>query len=165
MYCLFFIRVELVVDWKISGVHWTNYRIIFLDDTKFVEKSWTFLCQVFIYVDICWIKIYASWVGWFKREPCRIEDFIFVDASTTFRCLYPEWPHRQGGCLTCCGCTFESSWVHWFILFTRRSGGTAHEGGGATSQLDLPSLTPLSVAGCGWLRLRVPHWAASVYSK
>ena len=22
---------------------------------------------------------------------------------------YPEWPHRQGGCLTCCGCTFESS--------------------------------------------------------
>ena len=22
---------------------------------------------------------------------------------------YPEWPHRQGGCLTCCGCTFEFS--------------------------------------------------------
>ena len=21
---------------------------------------------------------------------------------------YPEWPHRQGGCLACCGCTFES---------------------------------------------------------
>ena len=27
--------------------------------------------------------------------------------------------------------------------------GTAHEGGGANSQLDLPSLTPLSIAGCG----------------
>ena len=27
--------------------------------------------------------------------------------------------------------------------------GTAHDGGGATSQFDLPSLTPLSVAGCG----------------
>ena len=27
--------------------------------------------------------------------------------------------------------------------------GTAHAGGGATSQLDLHSLTPLSVAGCG----------------
>ena len=27
--------------------------------------------------------------------------------------------------------------------------GTVHEGGGATSQLDLPSLPPLSVAGCG----------------
>ena len=36
-----------------------------------------------------------------------------------------------------------------YILCTRRSGGTAHEGGGATSQLDLPTLTPLSVAGCG----------------
>ena len=41
--------------------------------------------------------------------------------------------------------------LHRFILCTRRSGGTAHEGGGATSQLDLPSLTPLSVAGCGYI--------------
>ena len=39
--------------------------------------------------------------------------------------------------------------------------GYAHEGGGATSQLDLLSLTPLPVAGCGWLQLGVPHWAAS----
>ena len=28
--------------------------------------------------------------------------------------------------------------------------------GGSTSQLDLPSLTPLSVAGCGRLQLGVP---------
>ena len=34
--------------------------------------------------------------------------------------------------------------------------------GGATSQLDLASLTPLSVAGCGRLPLGVPHWATSV---
>ena len=34
--------------------------------------------------------------------------------------------------------------------------------GGATSQLDLPSLTPLSVASCGRLQLGIPHWAASV---
>ena len=34
--------------------------------------------------------------------------------------------------------------------------------GGATSQLDVPSLTPLSLAGCGRLQLGVPHWAASV---
>ena len=52
--------------------------------------------------------------------------------------------------------------LHRFILCTSRSGGTAHEGGGATSQLDLPSLTPLSVAGCGRLLLGVPHWATSV---
>ena len=33
---------------------------------------------------------------------------------------------------------------------------------GASSQLDLPSLTPLSVAGCGRLQLGIPHWATSV---
>ena len=32
---------------------------------------------------------------------------------------------------------------------------------GATSQLDLLFLTPLSVAGCGWLQLGAPHWATS----
>ena len=47
-------------------------------------------------------------------------------------------------------------------ICTRRSGGTAHEDGGATSQLDLPSLTPLSVAGCGRLQPGVPHWATLV---
>ena len=30
------------------------------------------------------------------------------------------------------------------------------------SQLDLPSLTPFSVARCGRLQLGVPHWATSV---
>ena len=34
--------------------------------------------------------------------------------------------------------------------------------GGATSELDLPLLTPLSVAGCGRLQLGAPHWATSV---
>ena len=34
--------------------------------------------------------------------------------------------------------------------------------GGVTSQLDLPSLTPLSVASCGRLQLGVPDWAKSV---
>ena len=33
---------------------------------------------------------------------------------------------------------------------------------GATSQLDLPSLTPLYVARCGRLQLGVPNWVASV---
>ena len=41
--------------------------------------------------------------------------------------------------------------LHQCILCTRRSGGTAHADGGATSQLNLSSLTPLSVAGCGRL--------------
>ena len=30
------------------------------------------------------------------------------------------------------------------------------------SHLDLPSLTPLSVAGCGRLQLGVPHWTTTV---
>ena len=34
--------------------------------------------------------------------------------------------------------------------------------GDATSQLDLPFLAPLSVAGCGQLQLGVPQWATSV---
>ena len=34
--------------------------------------------------------------------------------------------------------------------------------GSATSQLDLPFLTPLPVAGFGRLQIGVPHWATSV---
>ena len=33
---------------------------------------------------------------------------------------------------------------------------------GTASQLDLPSLTPFSVAGSGQLQLGLPHWATSV---
>ena len=52
--------------------------------------------------------------------------------------------------------------LHRFILCTRSSGGTSNESGGATSQLDLPCLTPLFVPGFGRLQLGVPHWATSV---
>ena len=42
------------------------------------------------------------------------------------------------------GCRVDSRrGLHRFILCTRRAGGTAH-----ASEFDLPSLTPLSVAGC-----------------
>ena len=34
--------------------------------------------------------------------------------------------------------------------------------GVTANQLDLPSLTPLSVASCGLLQLGPPHWATSV---
>ena len=52
--------------------------------------------------------------------------------------------------------------LHRFILCTRRSGGMPIRVGGATSQMDLPSLKPFSVAGCGRLQLEVPDWATSV---
>ena len=52
--------------------------------------------------------------------------------------------------------------LHRFTLCTRRTGGTPMRVGGATRQLDPPSLTPWSVAGCGRLQLGVPHWDTSV---
>ena len=45
--------------------------------------------------------------------------------------------------------------LHRFILCTSRSGSSAMRVGGATSQINLPSLMPLSVAGCGRLQLGV----------
>ena len=67
---------------------------------------------------------------------------------------YPEWPHRQGGWLA----------LRLHRLYDARGaqGGIAHVDRGATSQLDLPSLTPLSVAGCGRLQLGVHYLATSV---
>ena len=50
-----------------------------------------------------------------------------------------------------------------FKLYTRRSESTAHKGWGLRPcQLDLTTLTPLSVADCGRLQLGVPHRATSV---
>ena len=57
----------------------------------------------------------------------------------------------------------EAALIH--TICTRRSAGTQVlpiRVGVATSQLDLPSLSPLSVAGRGRLQLGVPHWATSV---
>ena len=75
---------------------------------------------------------------------------------------YPEWPHRQGGCLACCGCTFESRWCCTDLYCARGAQGVLPlRVWGATSQLDLSSLTLLFVASCGWLQRGVPHWVAS----
>ena len=51
-----------------------------------------------------------------------------------------------------------------YVLRSRGAQGVLPcEGRGITaSQLDLPSLTPLSVAGCGGLQLVAVHWATSV---
>ena len=85
--------------------------------------------------------------------------------------LYPEWPHRQCVGLAFWSRTFAADLVQqvlWFsariaVCNTRSSGGTALcRVGGATSQLDQPSLTPLSVAVVGWLQLGAPHRATSV---
>ena len=49
-------------------------------------------------------------------------------------------------------------WTHLYYA----PGGAAHEGHGCDQSIDLPSLKPLSVAGCGLQQLGVPHLAASV---
>ena len=111
----------------------------------------------------CAITIQAGgyWSCWWIQG---IWDLSKVYPYTLGIPIYPEWPHRQGGCLACCGCTFESRWGCTDLYYAR---GAQRElsmrVGGVTSQLDLPSLTSLSVAGCGWLQLGVSHWAASVH--
>ena len=68
------------------------------------------------------------------------------------------------------GRAFESRLVQQVLRFVFRVNRAIREAqevlpmrvGGETSQLDLLSLTPLSVAGCGRLQLGVPHWATSV---
>ena len=81
--------------------------------------------------------------------------------------IYPEWPHI--GKVVAShdeGRRVDSlPRLHRFILCTRRSTGAAHGAmkvGSMTCQLDLPSLTPLSVAGYGLLQLGGPHYATSV---
>ena len=46
-----------------------------------------------------------------KKEIGRWSEIGGVDLIKQWS-LYPEWPHRQGGCLACCGCTFDSAEVH-----------------------------------------------------
>ena len=63
------------------------------------------------------------------------------------------------------GCKIESrQWLSSSDLYYARDsqGVVPMRVGGATSQLDLPFLTKLSVAGCGLLQLGIPHWATSV---
>ena len=45
-------------------------------------------------------------------------------------------------------CDLQPS-LHCSVQYVEVRGHDPVQGGGATSQLDLPALTPLSVAGCG----------------
>ena len=66
------------------------------------------------------------------------------------------------------GCKIESQlWLSCTDLYYTRGaqGVLPMRVGNATSQLDLPSLTPLSVAGSGRLQLGVPNLATSVITE
>ena len=82
-----------------------------------------------------------------------------------------EWPHRQ-----CVGLAYPRTRVRAPVAVASLAICSPHLHraicgaqavlpmmmGDATSKLDLPSLTSLSVAGCGRLQLEVLHWATSV---
>ena len=96
--------------------------------------------------------------------------YLFIMLTDNNKILYPEWPHRQ-----CVGLAFRRSHdrsslsaaslvicspASISVCSTWSSEGTALcRVGGATSQFDLPSLTPLSIAGCRWLQPEAPHRA------
>ena len=65
--------------------------------------------------------------------------------------------HPLAHILDTCALIFSSC-----TLFTVYPNRIMFRVGGATSQLDLPSLTSLSIAGCGRLQLGAPHLATSV---
>ena len=101
----------------------------------------------------------------FRTTPIVCVVYSIVNNIHVYIFLYNEWPHRQGGCLACWSCKIESrlSWDCTDLYYARGAQGILPmRVGGETSQLDLLSLTPLSVDGCGRLQPWVPHWATSV---
>ena len=84
----------------------------------------------------------------------------------SFAFLYPEWPHIGKVVASHAeGCRVDSGWGCTDLYHARGAQEVLPmRAGGATSQLDLPPLTPISVAGWGLLQLGVPHWATSIDS-
>ena len=52
-------------------------------------------------------QLYDKFNGIFLLD---ITDHYLIFTIAPINC--PEWPHRQGGCLACCDCTFDSAEVH-----------------------------------------------------
>ena len=79
--------------------------------------------------------------------------------------LNPGWPHRQGGCLLCLRlqCRLPAH-MHApiYIVHDVLRGYCPLASGLTATKFDVPSLTPLSVAGCGRLQQGVASWATSV---
>ena len=88
------------------------------------------------WTNIC-IIIWCSYFDLLDKSFCSVT----YNSKRCISCisnLYPEWPHRQGGCLACWSCKIDSPVelrLHRFILCTRRSGGTAYEGGGCDQSI------------------------------
>ena len=73
---------------------------------------------------------------------------------------YPEWPHRQ--CVGLAYPWYDSVAAASLAIFSPRLHRAIRGSqGDATSQLDLPYLTPFYVADCGRRQLGVSIWATS----
>ena len=92
--------------------------------------------------------------GWLVRRP-RLWSLILQAAT-----------HTQSGCIGKVvashveGCRVDPRLrLNRITLCKNSQGVLPMRVGGATSELDLRSLTPLSVASCGRLQLGIHHWA------
>ena len=108
---------------------WISLWFITIHNITVINRTW---CKLVYLKIICSVLRKTRW---------RVAIFsLFIPTMY----LYTEWPHRQGGCLACCGCTFDSRRGCTDLYYARGSHGVLLiRVGGATSQLDLPSLTPL----------------------
>ena len=101
-----------------------------------------------------------------RSVPCK--PFVFFAPLQPKHVKFLEWPHRQCGCHACRNRTFESrahrDCTDLYVLCASGTQGVLPcEGLGVTaSQLDLPSLAPLSVGSCGRLQPEAAHWATWV---
>ena len=135
-----------------SGI--LKYKLI-LNYTQWCSEFKIFKANININIQI---TIHVSSLPWHSGK-------VLESIGNKSLPVRPEWPHRQCVGVAFWSRTFAADSVQQVLWFAARiaecntwsSGGTALcRVGGATSQLDPPSLTPLSVAGCGWLQLGAP---------
>ena len=67
-----------------GGQHWRKLSQLCLLSVGLSAPTYNFLHCI-------------AWIYGLQNYRCIL---IVIEHS------YPEWPHRQGGCLACCGCTF-----------------------------------------------------------
>ena len=104
--------VSLLISWhpmlggtsRSSGIQcWVEHR-----DQLVSNVGW--------YIEISWHPMLAGTSRSADRHPmfCRASRSggiqCWVEHRDQLASLYPDCPHRQGGCISCCGCTFESRW-------------------------------------------------------
>ena len=135
-----------------------NWELLLASESYFSHESYYWQLRVIAGI---WEFFTGNWELLLATESYYWHLKVIADIWELLRATYPEWPHRQ-----CCHSVRPlviCSLARIAVCNTWSSGGTALcKVGGATSQLDLPSLTPLSVTGCGWLQQGAPHWATSV---